>query len=61
MKVISIIIPVYNEETFVGQLLEKVGQLDFSALGYEKELIIVNDGSKDGSHDRINAFLETYA
>lgn len=60
MKIISIIIPVYNEERFVGQLLEKVSTLDFSHLGYEKEMIIVNDGSKDKSHEIIEAFMAGY-
>ncbi|MBP6910869.1 glycosyltransferase [Patescibacteria group bacterium] len=60
MKIISIIIPVYNEERFVGELLAKVGQLDFSHLGYDKELIIVNDGSKDNSEEIINQFIAQY-
>gem|GEM_PF-5449052 len=60
MKVISIIIPVYNEERLVGELLRKVSALDFSHLGYDKELVIVNDGSKDKSQDVIQAFLESY-
>lgn len=60
MKLLSIIIPVYNEERFVSQLLEKVSKLDFSHLGYEKEMIIVNDGSKDRSHDLIQEFIEQY-
>lgn len=60
MKIISIIIPVYNEEIFVGQLLQKVALLDFSHIGYEKEIIIVNDGSKDKSDDIIQTFLKVY-
>lgn len=60
MKIISIIIPVYNEEQFVGQLLQKVSLLDFSHLGYEKELVIVNDGSKDKSDDIIQTFIKVY-
>lgn len=60
MKLISIIIPVYNEERFVGQLLEKVSKLDFSHIGYDKELIIVNDGSKDKSHEIIEQFIQEY-
>ena len=60
MKVISIIIPVYNEERFVGQLLGKVASLDFSELGYDKEIVIVNDGSKDKSQEIIDAFIANY-
>lgn len=60
MKLISIIIPVYNEERFVGQLLEKVSKLDFSHIWYDKELIIVNDGSKDKSQTIIDEFIAAY-
>lgn len=60
MKVISLIIPVYNEERFVGDLLQKVSQLNFSNLWYKHELVIVNDGSKDNSEHIIKNFLEWY-
>lgn len=43
MKV-SIIIPVYNEETTLGKLLEKV-----IALGIDKEIIVVDDASTDST------------
>lgn len=43
MKV-SVIIPVYNEEKTVAQIVKRVGKLPF-----EKELLIVDDGSTDGT------------
>ncbi len=46
MKV-SILIPVYNEERTVSQILEQVRAVDLSPL--EKEIIVVDDGSQDGS------------
>lgn len=60
MKLISIIIPVYNEQRYVGELLAKVARLSFSHLGYDKELVIVNDGSKDESEHIIQTFLSEY-
>lgn len=60
MKVISIIIPVYNEERYVWELLPKVASLDLSHLWYEKEIIIVNDGSKDNSATIIDTFMHSY-
>lgn len=45
---ISILIPVYNEEKFLEALLAKVESVDFC--GLEKELVLVDDGSKDGTH-----------
>ena len=43
---LSILIPVYNEEYFVGQLVEKVLEAPLPA-GVERELVIVDDGSSD--------------
>jgi len=47
---LSIIIPVFNEEVTVVDLLEKVKDCNLSI---EKEIIIVNDGSTDSSGDLI--------
>jgi glycosyltransferase involved in cell wall biosynthesis len=49
MKKISIIIPVYNEEKTVQVLLERV--FSASASGLEKEIIIVDDCSRDRSYE----------
>lgn len=42
---LSIVIPVYNEERTIAALLDQVLALDL--LPTEKEIIVVNDGSKD--------------
>jgi glycosyltransferase involved in cell wall biosynthesis len=47
MKTLSIIIPVYNEEMFVAKAIAKV--LSANTLGLKKELIVINDGSTDGT------------
>lgn len=54
-KLLSIIIPVYNEEQFVYALLDKVTKTSFAS--YNIELIIVNDWSKDTSEQEINRFI----
>ncbi len=43
---LSILIPVYNEAKTIEQILEKV-----KATPYEKEIIIVDDGSSDGTRE----------
>jgi dolichol-phosphate mannosyltransferase len=46
MKLLSIIIPVYNEESTVSEVIEKVSAI---SLPLEKEIIVVDDGSSDGT------------
>ena len=41
---LSILVPVYNEERTLAQVIERV-----QATPYEKELVVVDDGSSDGS------------
>jgi dolichol-phosphate mannosyltransferase len=47
MPTLSIVIPAYNEERFIGTLLEKIRAVDLAALGIDKEIIVVDDCSKD--------------
>lgn len=45
---LSIIIPVYNEESTVGEVIERVLAVDLGPI--QKEIIVCDDGSVDGSH-----------
>jgi dolichol-phosphate mannosyltransferase len=47
MKTLSVVIPAYNEERFIGTLLDKIKAVDLSPLGFTMELIVVDDCSKD--------------
>ena len=49
MQKVSIVIPAYNEEAFIGTLLERILAVDTERLGFAKEIIVVNDGSRDGT------------
>lgn len=49
MNKLSILIPVYNEEKTLVQVLEMVSQAD--SAGLEKELIVVDDGSTDRTRE----------
>jgi len=50
-KSISIIIPVYNEANFIGDVISNVVESDTK--GLKKEIIIIDDGSTDKTKSRI--------
>jgi glycosyltransferase involved in cell wall biosynthesis len=54
---LSIIIPVYNEEKTIIHVLHKVNDLKFTKI--EKEIIVINDGSQDQTHEQIKQFEKT--
>ena len=44
---LSVVIPAYNEERFIADLLAKVLAVDLSRFGLSKEVLVVDDGSRD--------------
>ena len=50
----SVVIPVYNSEELVGTTVDRVVAV-FTEHGLDHEVILVNDGSRDGSWDVIAA------
>lgn len=56
MKKLSVIIPAYNEEKHIGLLLQKVLRVDTESIGFEKEIIVVDDGSKDKTASVVENF-----
>lgn len=52
---LSIVIPIYNVEAYIGRCLDSVSKI--FGLGLACEVIIVNDGTPDGSM----AIVEDYA
>ncbi len=58
MKKVSIIIPVYNEKNTLKLLLNKVISANFS--GLEKEIIMVDDCSNDGTTDILKELSSNY-
>lgn len=53
---LSIIIPAYNEEPTIHLILDKVMEVNLE--GIEKEIVIVNDCSKDKTKETIEAYIE---
>lgn len=50
---LSIVIPVYNEEQTIGEVIERVWAVDLGDI--DREVIIANDGSSDGTPAAIDA------
>jgi glycosyltransferase involved in cell wall biosynthesis len=50
---LSVVIPVYNSRVILSELIEQLGT-ELGQLSYRYEVILVNDGSRDGSWDEIN-------
>jgi len=56
LRRLSIVIPAYNEEAFIANVLERILSVDVERFGFSKEIIVVNDGSKDGTEAVVRRF-----
>ena len=52
---LSIVIPVYNEVDTIDKIMSQVLAVD---IGMEREIVLVDDCSQDGSRDKLNALQE---
>lgn len=59
MITLSVIVPVYNEEATIVTLLERVKAADIP--GVSKEVIVVDDGSRDRTRDILDARPDLYS
>jgi 2-polyprenyl-3-methyl-5-hydroxy-6-metoxy-1,4-benzoquinol methylase len=53
---LSILIPLYNEEEFIGELLGRVVSAPLPE-GLDREIVVVDDGSDDGSAEVVRDFI----
>lgn len=49
-KTIAVVVPAYNEETQIGMVIENMPQ-------FVDRIVIVNDGSKDNTHDVVSSYI----
>lgn len=56
---LSIIIPVYNESKLVTTLLDRVRAVGFPE-GIEREMLIVDDGSTDGTREVLRDYVKNH-
>ncbi len=60
MKKLSIIIPVYNEERTIQDILDRVLDVKLK-YGFEKEILMVNDCSSDKSVEVIEEYIKKHS
>lgn len=53
---ISVLIPCYNHRDFIEKTLDSIYENDFK----DKEIVIINDGSKDDSHQIISNWISKH-
>jgi len=58
MRKLSIIIPVFNEKETIEEIIKRV--VVAPTLNYEKEIIVVDDGSDDGTENILENLKEKY-
>lgn len=56
---VSVVIPAYNEERRLPQTLQRVDEY-FAQQSYPVEIIVVDDGSSDGTARVVTSFIETH-
>jgi glycosyltransferase involved in cell wall biosynthesis len=54
---LSIVIPAFNEASTIAEVLERVAEVDIADL--EKDIIVVDDGSTDGTRELLQSFSDT--
>ena len=55
-RLLTIAIPACNEERFIGTTLQRVLAVDLAPLGFSREVIVVDDGSADGTANVVRTF-----
>ena len=58
MKLISVIVPAYNESACVDELARRLGEVFDGLPAYEWEAIIIENGSLDDTYERLLAIRE---
>lgn len=58
MATLSIVIPAYNEEKTISIVLTNIGRVALIG-GMDKEIIVVNDGSRDNTENLVKEFIQS--
>lgn len=59
-KLITILIPIYNEEESLESLIDRLEGVRTTQINYDFEYLFINDGSSDGTLKGIKAYSQKY-
>lgn len=59
LKTLSILIPAYNEEATIEMILDRIQEVELIH-NVQKEIVIVNDCSKDATKSKVEAYLAAH-
>jgi glycosyltransferase involved in cell wall biosynthesis len=57
---LSILMPAYNEEATIAEIVKRIDKVDLAKIGVDRELIIVDDGSKDKTVEIVQGLQARY-
>ena len=60
MKVLSIVIPAFNEESTIQKILDKIKNVELPQ-DWGKEIVIINDNSNDKTEELILSYMKQNA
>src|SRR6516225_6191600 len=55
---VSVFVPAYQEESTIGELLGRIVACDVAREGFEREILVCDDGSTDGTADMLRKAVE---
>ena len=55
-KKITIVIPAFNEAKYLPDLIKRISEVNLSKYNMSKEIVLVDDGSTDGTKKIIKKF-----
>ncbi len=57
-RTLSVIVPVYNEHDTLAEIVRRIRAVDLSPFGLTTEILLVDDGSTDGTRDLLPGLAE---